>query len=228
MHHNELYSTDFASHHQCAIDQTIYSIKHNIPIARITNYRHFYNSYFYISPFVFDPRLDTANLVDLTIQYNPKTILDIGTGSGSILISALKELPHSTGVGYDISPYALDCAQYNASRLLQAYQYTFINELRMLQNKFDVIISNPPYIKSIPDQSTRFDPPLSLYYQKNIYQHLKDIACQFLHKNGHLLLEIPTYLCNPFLGKSKCFIIEHLRQSGDVVFLSLAFDHKCS
>jgi release factor glutamine methyltransferase len=229
----DIYHCEYQQSHQKALEQAIYSIKNNIPIARLTNYRYFYDSYFYVSPYTFDPRSDTEALVELSIPYEPKIVLDIGTGTGCILISILKHLRrlniHTLGIGYDTSEYALANAQYNAAHILHESETKpiFINDLESISHligKIDLIVSNPPYVRRIPDSSTRFDPPISLYYIKGIYPSIFNIASKFLKKNGMLVLEIPEYLCFPFMKESKYFMVKHIAQAGDVVFASFNFD----
>ena len=222
---NDLYTTDLNKEYTEMLNHTVHSIRNNIPIARLTNHKWFYNSLFYISPFVFDPRSDTENIVELAISYAPKTILDIGTGSGAILISILKNLQYSTGVGYDISPKVINVAQYNAQRILDNARYKFTTDFNQISQKFDVIISNPPYIKKKPDVTATFDPNISLYYQNKIYEQILEYGHQYLNKNSHLILEIPEYLCQSFCERARKqhFSVDQVVSYLDVNFISMSF-----
>lgn len=127
------------------------------PVSRILGYREFHGLEFQISPHVLDPRPDSEVLVQSALaalsQHQRRErmrIVDLGTGSGCLLISLLAELAGAQGTGVDISPDALGCAAQNADRLGVAERASFIcgNWLSGLDGPFDLLISNPPYIRS--------------------------------------------------------------------------------
>lgn len=122
------------------------------PLARMYGARDFYGMEFAISKDTLEPRFDTETLVDLALNgAQPRFILDLGTGSGCILLALLKHWTNAYGVGVDISLDAIKTAKYNAkmhgldgrSSFVCANWAGSINE-----NKFDLIVSNPPYIKT--------------------------------------------------------------------------------
>ena len=127
-------------------------------------------------------------------------ILDIGTGSGCILVSLLSELKKSSGVGIDISKKALLIANKNAKRYLNKSRYKFINKsFKDVYNfKFDLIVSNPPYIKRIDmknlDQDIkRFEPHIALDGGNDGLDVIKKViykAKYILKLNGLLAIEI--------------------------------------
>jgi release factor glutamine methyltransferase len=128
------------------------------PLSRIRGERDFYGRAFEITSAVLDPRPETETLVDLVLQWadenggrdRPLDIVDIGTGSGAILITLLAELPRATGLGTDVSPDALRVARNNAVRNAVAGRARFelAHALDGIDGPFDILVSNPPYIPS--------------------------------------------------------------------------------
>ncbi|MCQ0092885.1 peptide chain release factor N(5)-glutamine methyltransferase [Roseovarius sp. M141] len=118
------------------------------PVSYITGKRLFFNHEFQVSPAVLDPRPETEALVLAALGAPFGRVLDLGTGSGAILLSLLAERAEATGLGTDLSEAALDMARANASRLGLAGR----SELRAsnwfadVTGRFDLIVSNPPYI----------------------------------------------------------------------------------
>jgi release factor glutamine methyltransferase len=126
------------------------------PVSRILGERGFFGRIFRITPATLDPRPCTETVVEAALELareegwreRPIRILDIGTGSGALLVTLLAELPLASGVGTDISPDALDVARDNAERLGVAARASF-ERRDMLQDvggTFDLVVSNPPYI----------------------------------------------------------------------------------
>lgn len=122
------------------------------PVSHLTGRRAFWMHDFIVTPDVLDPRPDTETLVetarDVLLDAEAPRLLDLGTGSGCILLSLLHELPGATGIGTDISSAALDVARRNADRVGVADRVTFgqADWLRGVAGRFDLIVSNPPYI----------------------------------------------------------------------------------
>jgi release factor glutamine methyltransferase len=134
------------------------------PLSRILGTQEFYGREFALSPATLDPRADTETLIDVSLKIadaeggrqRPLRILDLGTGTGCLLLTLLAELPHATGIGCDISAEAVATAASNARRLGVADRSEFV-VADMLSpgfgspgfgGPFDLIISNPPYIPS--------------------------------------------------------------------------------
>lgn len=122
-------------------------------LGRILGYRDFWKSRFYLSPETLEPRPDTETLIELALEGKPpQTILDLGTGTGCILLSLLQEFPDAVGVGVDIAEGAVGAARENAKRLGLENRVTFLcgSWLDPLpkNSRFDLIVSNPPYIPS--------------------------------------------------------------------------------
>lgn len=123
-----------------------------VPVAYITGRREFMGLEFQVSPAVLIPRPDTEILVEAAIErlatVGDGLILDVGTGSGAVLIGVLSRLPHCRGLGTDLSPLALEVAEGNAGRLLATGRASFcLTDLFPLDSdRFDAILANPPYI----------------------------------------------------------------------------------
>ena len=128
------------------------------PVSRILGVREFYGRPFALSPATLDPRPDSETLIGAALDIatregwrdRPISILDIGTGSGCLLLTLLAELPRATGVGTDIAAAALEAAARNASSLGLAARTSFIEAdiLDGVDGPFDLVVSNPPYIPS--------------------------------------------------------------------------------
>jgi release factor glutamine methyltransferase len=142
------------------------------PVSRILATREFYGRSFEVTPAVLDPRADTEALIGLALELVKKPhgrLLDIGTGSGVIAVTLLAELPGFTGVAVDVSPDALHVARKNAlangvSGRLQFHHGSWFNGLT---EKFDLIVSNPPYIPhddivGLGNEVKDYDPHLAL------------------------------------------------------------------
>lgn len=147
------------------------------PVSRILGRRDFWGHSFAIDPSTLDPRPETETLVEAVLgliadegqQDQPLRILDLGTGTGCILLSLLAELPHATGVGVDIEPRALAVAAGNAERIGLADRATFRcgDWTANLSGSFHYIAGNPPYIRredisSLDPEVNRYDPRMAL------------------------------------------------------------------
>lgn len=144
------------------------------PMSHILGRREFWSLDFAVDANVLDPRPDTETLVEAVLdtvldKSAPLSILDLGTGSGCILLSLLSELPMATGLGVDRSPLALGVATGNAARLALDHRAGFTRGDwgSDLTGIFDVIVSNPPYIPEaeidgLEPEVARFEPRLAL------------------------------------------------------------------
>ncbi|MCA0434856.1 MAG: peptide chain release factor N(5)-glutamine methyltransferase [Proteobacteria bacterium] len=142
------------------------------PVSRILGWREFYGRRFAVTPDVLDPRADTESLVELALTLctpPPKRILDIGSGSGAIIVSLLAEWPGARGVAVDISTAALEMTQRNAAALGVASRLTCLEGsiFAPVSGRFDLIVSNPPYIpaadvEALAPDVRAYDPHLAL------------------------------------------------------------------
>ena len=174
------------------------------PIQYITGSAEFMNEKFKVTTDTLIPREDTAGLVELAADYLKSqptaSVLDIGTGTGIIPIMLAKIYPTANIVACDISPQALKVADFNRAQhnvsieLLESDLF----EQVPLENKFDLILSNPPYIaedemKWMDESVKKFEPISALYAENNglaIYQRLA-VECQpFVHNTSLIILEV--------------------------------------
>jgi release factor glutamine methyltransferase len=175
------------------------------PVARILGVKEFWGLALQLSPATLVPRPDTETVVELALEIcrdersaQPR-IADIGTGSGAILLALLSELRDATGVGTDISPTALCTARDNAAHFGLAPRAAFIvcNYAAALSGPFDLIVSNPPYIRSadIPrlDREVReYDPHGALdggIDGLDAYRAIIPEAARLLAPGGTLIVE---------------------------------------
>ncbi|WP_339107415.1 peptide chain release factor N(5)-glutamine methyltransferase [Thioclava sp. GXIMD4216] len=118
------------------------------PVSQITGARLFWGRKFKVTQDTLDPRPETEILVERALQQPFRNVLDLGTGTGCILLSCLAEMPKATGVGVDLSPQALAVAQSNADNLglSERVRLTVSDWFDAVDGMFDLIVSNPPYI----------------------------------------------------------------------------------
>ena len=179
-------------------------LKRNVPVAKITHRKWFYGIEFYTDKYTLDPRPDTETLVAAVIEDtgngNAPTILDLGCGTGCIIISLCKNIDGATGVAVDISRGALRVArrnidENNLNKKIDVRRGDFSTEIHFHQ-QFDVIVSNPPYIAhgdTRVDAGAMHDPKIALYAADNGYAAYKNIAKnakKWIKKHGKLYLEI--------------------------------------
>ncbi|MBY0408475.1 MAG: peptide chain release factor N(5)-glutamine methyltransferase [Rickettsiales bacterium] len=124
-----------------------------MPIAHLTGRREFWGLTFRVTPHTLDPRPDSETLIEaalarFTDREAPLSVLDLGTGSGCLLLSVLTEYPHSTGSGVDACEHALAVAGTNAAALGLDTRATFLHSCwaEAVKGTFDLILANPPYI----------------------------------------------------------------------------------
>ncbi len=175
------------------------------PVSKIVGKRGFWKKEFYVTKDVLDPRPDSETLIEAVLSdysdHNQKLgILDIGTGSGCLILTLLSEYPNAHGIGVDRSSQALDVARKNQENLnVEWAQLDFFEkEWNSSLGKFDIIVSNPPYIKSsdIPllDTAVRiYDPLMALDGGADgleAYRALSRSMGSLLNKGGMLYLEI--------------------------------------
>jgi len=178
--------------------------KKNEPIAHIFQNKEFWKYNFIVNGNVLIPRPETEiivqELLKLTNYYSFKHILDIGTGSGCIIISLLKNRPFCNGTAIDVSKKALKVAKSNAKMHHLENKIKFINNDidKFNHNKYDFIVSNPPYInkfelKRLSSNVRLFEPKIALEAGIDGFREIKKIILRskkLLKKNGKLIFEI--------------------------------------
>lgn len=176
--------------------------KKHIPVAKIVGFKEFYGLNFKTNFATLDPRPDSETLITAVIKnyaaQEPIKILELGVGTGCLIITLLTLFKNATGYGVDISEAALKVATENAknhnvlSRLTLQKSNWFEN---LKETDFDIIISNPPYIAENYkiEKDVSFDPPLALFAKNNglsAYEEILSSAPKFLKENGKLFLEL--------------------------------------
>ena len=178
--------------------------KKNEPIAYILGFKEFWKSKFKINKSALIPRPDTEIIVEETLKEikknESKQILDIGTGSGCIILSVLKERKKSFGYGIDVSKKAINLAKSNAKIQHIGNRIKFLKSDidNYYLGKYDLILSNPPYIKlsdlSILDKDIKFfEPNLALNGGIDGFSKIRKVIKQsslLIKKKGKLILEI--------------------------------------
>jgi len=176
------------------------------PVSRIIGKREFWSMEFDLSPETLDPRHDTEIIIDTALYLQEKDslnftkLLDLGTGSGCILLSLLSEIKMAIGYGVDISFGAIKTAKRNSDKLGFANRtYFFVgNWIDSIQGKFDLVVCNPPYIKlseiyTLEPEVRNYDPMFALSGGQDgldSYRHILSDLTRVLVKNGKIVLEI--------------------------------------
>ncbi|WP_296372898.1 peptide chain release factor N(5)-glutamine methyltransferase [Yoonia sp.] len=173
------------------------------PISHIIGRRAFYGRDFHVDARVLDPRPETECLIAEALRTPFATFLDLGTGSGAIAITLAAERPEATGVATDLSDQALDVARQNANALGVAARLHLVKSdwFAAVTGRFDLIVSNPPYIAademaSLQPQVRLFEPRMALTDDGDgltAYRIIAAAAPGHLHSDGQLIVEIgPT------------------------------------
>ncbi len=177
------------------------------PVSRIVGVREFYGRGFRLDASTLDPRADTETLIEAALglidrescREKPLRLLDLGTGTGCILITLLAELSQATGVGVDRSPPALALARANARALGVAARARFVASdwLDAIGGAFDLVVANPPYIATADIEGLSravgaFDPLTALdggLDGLSAYRHILRRLGDVLHPGGIVLFE---------------------------------------
>jgi len=188
------------------LDQLIERRIKGEPISRIRGYREFYSLDFHINPATLDPRADSETLVEAALRVLSDAdcpaprVLDLGTGSGCLLLAILANAPTASGIGVDIQEAAAEMARQNAERLGLASRADF--QVRSwddgLDGQFDLVISNPPYIPrsdiaGLMDEVRLYDPILALDGGDDgldAWRALAPVIARRLYPHGVALVEI--------------------------------------
>ena len=195
----------------------------NEPMAYILGYKHFWKNKFLTNKSVLIPRPDTELVIEETLKYLPndksKKILDVGTGSGCIVVSLIKERPKCTATAIDISIKAINVAKTNAKlhQLENKIKFINIDIDKYKSYNYDLVISNPPYINSIElnrlDDDIKFhEPKLALSGGSDGFRNIKKVIIKskkLLKINGKLILEIghkQKNQCAKILNENKFYI----------------------
>ncbi len=174
------------------------------PIAYILKKKEFWKNLFFVNKNVLIPRPETELIVDeilsITEITSRKKILDIGTGTGCIIISIIKERPNFHATALDISKKAINIAKYNAKmhHLLNKIKFVNIDVDKFQHNKYDFIVSNPPYIKKFDLKRLNvdvknFEPHIALEAGTDGFRYIKKLikkSKKLLKLSGKLIFEV--------------------------------------
>jgi len=190
------------------------------PIAYLINKKDFWRDEFFVNKDVLIPRPDTELIIEQVLKIYSKNdqlqVLDIGTGSGCILLSILRERPNFYGTGIDISKKSINVSKFNAKQLNLTNRVKFFHSSvdNFNNGKYDLVVSNPPYIeqtslKYLEKDVVNFEPKLALSGGLDGYSKIRKVitkASILVKKNSKFILEIG------FNQKNK--VIEMLKDEG--------------
>ena len=197
-------------------------LKKEVPIQYLLGKTNFYGLDFEVNENVLIPRPETEELVEWIINENKEgkskkiKVLDIGTGSGCIAISLAKNLPNAEVYGIDVSKKAIETAKRNAinNNVDITFMYQNILDTDVLTCNFDIIVSNPPYVRNLEKEEIKknvldYEPHLALFVDDNdalvFYRKIAALAKSGLKESGQLYFEI-----NQYLGKEMTDLLEKM------------------
>lgn len=197
-------SKQITTEQRISIEKIIKRLQNFEPIQYVLGHTEFYGLQFEVAKGVLIPRPETEELVDLIIKEHEQetlSILDIGTGSGCIAVSLAKCIKKAKVEAWDISEEALQIASKNSEKNGTSIKFNLIDvmENTTLEQKFDIIVSNPPYVldseKELMEQHVLdYEPHIALFVPDNkalmFYERIADLARQLLTDNGCLYFEI--------------------------------------
>jgi len=178
--------------------------KNGEPIAYLIKKKEFWKDEFYVNKDVLIPRPDTELIIEQVLKIYSKQsqlqVLDIGTGSGCILLSILKERPNFYGTGIDISKKSINVSKFNANKLNLTNRTRFIHSSvdNFKIGKYDLVVSNPPYIqllslKYLEKDIVNYEPKLALNGGLDGFSKIRKVISKvknLIKKNGKFILEI--------------------------------------
>ncbi|MFC0778525.1 peptide chain release factor N(5)-glutamine methyltransferase [Flavobacterium sp. HJSW_4] len=228
---HQLRQIDLALNHELVFDENDFMIwdellkqlKKEVPIQYLLGKTNFYGLDFEVNENVLIPRPETEELVEWIINENASPdknkkirILDIGTGTGCIAISLAKNLPNAEVFGIDVSKKAIETAKRNAIRNDVDVTFMLLNilEAEEFACPFDVIVSNPPYVRNLEKVEIKknvldYEPHLALFVEDNdpliFYRKIASLAQNGLQEKGKLYFEI-----NQYLGQEMIDLLENM------------------
>ncbi|MBL41819.1 MAG: protein-(glutamine-N5) methyltransferase, release factor-specific [Rhodospirillaceae bacterium] len=193
------------------------------PVSKIIGEKFFWKEKFFVNSCVLDPRPDSEIIIESVLKYNnfldkDVSILDIGTGSGALLLSLLAEFPQSIGLGIDRSFKAIKVAKQNSRNLglNNRANFAVMDWCSGVNTKFDIVISNPPYIptsniQTLSPEVRLYDPQIALNGGKDGVKHIETILKsipKILSIGGFAVIEIGY---NQLSMVEKKILSNHLR-----------------
>ena len=197
------------------------------PLALILGQREFWSMPFQVSRSTLIPRPDSETLVEAAVtafaDRPPDTIIDLGTGTGCLLLALLSEFPGAYGIGIDVSPEAASLARGNAVQLGLSHRANFLvsNWTDAVADRFDLLVSNPPYIRrhdiaDLMPEVSRYEPALALDGGEDgcdAYRMIVPRIPLLLRQNGIAVLELGY-------GQATC-VSDLAREAGLIVSFQL-------
>tara|TARA_Y100001936_G_scaffold253516_1_gene318660 strand:- start:22334 stop:23185 length:852 start_codon:yes stop_codon:yes gene_type:complete len=174
------------------------------PVSHLIGEREFWSLPFKVGPDVLDPRPDSETLINAALKLIDNrsreiSVLDLGTGSGCLLITMLTELPYATGVGVDISERALSVARINAEANAVSSRASFLKSSwgELVNERFDLILCNPPYIaisefENLEPEVSQYEPEIALCAGDDGLQKYRELASEVFRlivPNGFAVVE---------------------------------------
>ena len=212
------------------------------PLSHLVGRREFWSLEFEVSDSVLDPRPDSEVLIETGLLHWPNrsdsfSVLDLGTGSGCLLLSLLRNRPRAIGVGVDVSGAALEIARRNAARIVPDGRAQFLKSDwgSSISQPFDLVVANPPYIPSnqiseLDAEVTNFEPLLALdggLDGLDAYRAIAEDLVRLTTPTGIILLEIGSgqseqvasileksglvvkCIKNDLAGRNRCLVAHH-------------------
>jgi release factor glutamine methyltransferase len=196
------------------------------PVSRILGAREFYGREFIVTAATLDPRPDTETLIAEALSQDAATVLDLGTGTGAIAVTLLAERPSLAGTATDISAEALKTARLNAARHGAGGRLSFVhcNWFDGVGGRFDLVVSNPPYIPlgdiaSLEPDVKHFDPHRALDGGPDgleAYRRIASGAAAHLAPDGRIVLEIGAGQEAPVVRIFETAGFSHVRSARDL------------
>lgn len=184
---NTIYPTNITDKQQKKINKILEKIKRGVPLSHVFKCQNFYGHDFYVNKHVLAPRPETELLVEQVIKANPKSVLDLCTGSGCIAATIARHTGAKVDA-CDISRKALKVAKHNG---VEAFKSDLFSNVK---NKYDIIVSNPPYIRtreigklSKNEPKIAFDGGVDGLW---FYRRIAKEVLEFLNNDGTLMLEV--------------------------------------
>ena len=216
LQHFDISRTDVLSNRDVEIERgkledVIHRLNNHEPLQYIFNEAWFYGRKFFVDNRVLIPRPETELLIDITKKHFSKTdafsVLDIGTGSGCIAVTLALEFPKAKITATDVSPKALEVAKQNSKALNATLNFVANDILSGFEtnSKFDLIVSNPPYIahsekRTMLPNVLQYEPHLALFASEAdpliFYRAIAKLAVKILNDGGWLMVEINERLGN--------------------------------
>ena len=219
------------------IKKVIQRLRNEEPIQYIFGSTEFYGLLFNVSTDTLIPRPETEELVEWIIEtvkqdeylssLSELRILDIGTGTGCIAITLTKLIPSANTTAVDISKNALTVAESNSALNEVNVHFVISNvlELSSLENEFDIIVSNPPYVRNsekieIKNNVLKYEPDTALFVEDDdpllFYRKIGKLSLESLNPNGYLFFEINQYLGKEMVDLLSDLGYQHIELRKDV------------